>query len=134
MIAPNFVKPFVRNQKNGMADVEEIVEAASRPTMRFVEMKTPEQQSLGMIFRLRDLLIGQRRQTINALRSRLAEFGVVAGRGRENTDKLQSALETDEIAAELPISVRHMAKLCFDQIADFSCRPRCSVPAFDGSD
>lgn len=75
-----------------------------------------------MIFRLRDLLIGQRTQTINALRGHLAEFGVVAGKGRENVVKLQSALETEEIAAELPVSVRHMAKLCFDQIADLSCR------------
>lgn len=121
MIAPKFVKPSVKNRKNDIADAEAFVEAASRPTMRFVEMKPPEQQGLDMIFRLRDLLIGQRTQTINALRGHLAEFGVVAGKGRENVVKLQSALETEEIAVELPVSVRHMAKLCFDQIADLSC-------------
>ncbi len=79
MIAPKFVKPFVKNHKNDMANAGATVEAATRPTMRFVEVKTPEQQGLGMIFRLRDLLIGQRTQTINALRGHLAEFGVVAG-------------------------------------------------------
>lgn len=65
LIAPKFVKPYLKNQKNDMADAEAIAEAASRPTMRFVEVKTPEQQGLGMIFRLRDLLVGQRTQTIN---------------------------------------------------------------------
>ena len=63
LIAPKFVKPFVKNQKNDMADAEAIAEAASRPTMRFVEVKTPVQQGLGMIFRLPDLLVGQRTQT-----------------------------------------------------------------------
>ena len=81
LIAPKFVKPYVKNQKNDMADAEAIVEAASRPTMRFVEVKTPEQQGLGMIFRLRDLLVGQRTQTINALRGQLAKFGIVTGKG-----------------------------------------------------
>ena len=56
LIAPKFVKPYVKNQKNDMADAEAIAEAASRPTARFVEVKTPEQQGLGMIFLLRDLL------------------------------------------------------------------------------
>ncbi|MFN3971801.1 MAG: IS110 family transposase, partial [Gemmobacter sp.] len=83
LIAPKFVKPYVKNQKNDMADAEAIAEAASRPTMRFVEVKTPEQQGLGVIFRLRDLLVGQRTQTVNALRGHLAEFGVVAAKGRE---------------------------------------------------
>lgn len=105
-----------------MADAEAIVEAASRPTMRFVEVKTPAQQGLGMIFRLRDLLVGQRTQTVNALRGHLAEFGVVTVKGRENVYKLRSALGRDEEAADLPASVRHMAQLCFDQIDDLSRR------------
>ena len=75
-----------------MADAEAITEAGSRPTMRFVEVKTPEQQGLGMIFRLRDLLVGQRTQAINALRGHLAEFGLVAAKGRENVDKLRGAM------------------------------------------
>lgn len=122
LIAPKFVKPYVKNQKNDMADAEAIAEAASRPTMRFVEVKTPEQQGLGVIFRLRDLLVGQRTQTVNALRSHLAEFGVVAAKGRENVDKLQSALDRDEEATDIPASVRHMAQLFFDQINDLSRR------------
>lgn len=122
LIAPKFVKPYVKNQKNDMADAEAIAEAASRPTMRFVEVKTPEQQGLGMIFRLRDLLVGQRTQTVNALRGHLAEFGVITAKGRENIDKLRSALERDEETADIPASVRHMAQLCFDQIDDLSRR------------
>ena len=122
LIAPKFVKPYVKNQKNDMADAEAIAEAASRPTMRFVEVKTPEQQGLGVIFRLRDLLVGQRTQTVNALRGHLAEFGVVTAKGRENVDKLRSALDRDEEAADIPATVRHMAQLFFDQINDLSRR------------
>ena len=121
LIAPKFVKPYVKTQKNDMADAEAIAEAASRPTMRFVEVKSPAQQGLGMIFRLRDLLVGQRTQTVNALRGHLAEFGIVTGKGRENVDKLRPALNCDEEAADLPASVRQMAQLC-DQIDDLSRR------------
>ena len=56
LIAPKFVRPYVKTQKNDMADAEAIVEAATPPTMRFVEIKTIEQQGLGMVFRSRDLL------------------------------------------------------------------------------
>jgi len=122
LIAPKFVKPYVKNQKNDMADAEAIAEAASRPTMRFVEVKSPAQQGLGMIFRLRDLLFGQRTQTINALRGHLAEFGLVTGKGRENVEKLRSALSCEEEAAGLPATVHQMAQLCFDQIDDLSRR------------
>ncbi len=122
LIAPKFVKPYVKNQKNDMADAGSIVEAASRPTMHFVEVKTPEQQGLGIVFRLRDLLIGQRTQTINELRGHLAEFGIGAGKGWENVSKLQLALEQDEQVAHLPVPVRHMAQLCLDQIDGLSER------------
>ncbi|MFN3315048.1 MAG: IS110 family transposase, partial [Hyphomonas sp.] len=123
LIAPKFVKPYVKSQKNDMADAEAIAEAGSRPTMRFVEVKTPEQQGLGMIFRLRDLLVGQRTQMINALRGHLAEFGLVTGKGRENVDKLRAVLEQGtEGAGDLPAAVRHMAQLCFDQIDGLSQR------------
>lgn len=122
LIAPKFVKPYVKSQKNDMADAEAIAEAGSRPTMRFVEVKTPEQQGLGMIFRLRDLLVGQRTQVINALRGHLAEFGLVAGKGRENVDKLRAVLEPGAGSDDLPAVVRHMAQLCFDQIDGLSQR------------
>lgn len=71
----------MKNQKNDMADAEAITEAPSRLTIRFVDVKTPEQQKVGMIFRLRDLLVGQRTQTINALLGHFAEFGFVTGKG-----------------------------------------------------
>jgi transposase len=72
LIAPNYVKPFVKRQKNDIADAEAIVEAASRPTMRFVVLKSEDQQARAMLFRSRQMFIGQRTQTINALRGHLA--------------------------------------------------------------
>ena len=80
------VTPLVKRHKNDMADAEAICEAAQRPTMRFVAVKTKEQQARGMLFHTRDLLVRQRTQTINALRGHLAEFGVVAPQG----DRLMS--------------------------------------------
>lgn len=76
LIAPGYVKPFVKRQKNGTADAEAIAEAAMRPTMRFVAPKTEAQQAAGMAFRTRDLPVRQRTQAINALRGHLAEYGV----------------------------------------------------------
>lgn len=104
-----------------MTDAEAIAEAGSRTTMRFVEAKTLEQQGLGIIFRLWDLLVRQRTQVINALRGHLAEFGVVAAKGRENVDKLRAVLESSqEWVDDLPPAVRLMAQLCFDQVDDLS--------------
>ncbi len=81
LIPPSYVKPFVKRQKNGAADAEAIAEAASRPTMRFVAVKTQEQQARAMLFRARDLLVRQRTQLINAPRGHLAGHGVVAPQG-----------------------------------------------------
>jgi transposase len=81
LIAPAYVKPFVKRQKNDAADAEAICEAAQRPTMRFVIPKSAEAQAAGVIFRTRDLLVRQRTQIINALRGHLAEFGYVAAKG-----------------------------------------------------
>ena len=74
LIPPIYVKPFVKRPKNDAADAEAITEAAQRPTMHFVAVKTEAQQALGMLFRTRDLLVRQRTQTINALRGHLAEY------------------------------------------------------------
>jgi transposase len=81
LIPPAYVKPFVKRQKNDMADAEAITEAASRPTMRFVAVKSEDQQAAAMAYRTRDLLVRQRTQTINALRAHLAEQGIVAPAG-----------------------------------------------------
>ena len=84
MVPPIYVKPFVKRQKNDATDAEAICEApqaASRPTMRFVAVKTREQQSQGM-FRTRDLLVRQRTQTINALRDILRSSASSRRKGR----------------------------------------------------
>jgi transposase len=81
LIPPAYVKPFVKRQKNDTTDAEAIAEAASRPTMRFVAVKTEGQQARAMLFRTRDLLVRQRTQLINALRGHLSEHGVVAAQG-----------------------------------------------------
>ena len=81
LIPPAYVKPFVKRQKNDMADAEAICEAAQRPTMRFVRPKSAEAQGAAVVFRTRDLLVRQRTQLINALRGHLAEFGFIVRQG-----------------------------------------------------
>jgi transposase len=92
LIPPVYVKPFVRRQKNDAADAEAIAEAASRPTMNFVSVKTEDQQARSMIFRTRDLLVGQRTQLVNALRGHLAEHGIIAPQGLSRVKVLAAAL------------------------------------------
>ena len=88
LMPARYVKPYVKRNKNDAADAEAICEAATRPTMRFVPVKTEEQQSVLMIHRTRDLFVRQRNSLINAIRAHLAEFGIVAGVGRNGVDKL----------------------------------------------
>ena len=116
LVPPVYVTPYVKRQKNDATDAEAICEAASRPTMRFVAVKTREQQACMMLFRTRDLLVRQRTQTINALRGHLAEFGVVAPKGRVHVGRLAEALA--DPAAELPEAVRALGGLLLGQIAD----------------
>ena len=78
LIPPAYVKPFVKRQKNDMADAEAIAEAASHPTMRFVAVKSEAQQAAAMAYRTRNLLVRQRTQTINAFRAHLAEQGIAS--------------------------------------------------------
>ena len=116
LVPPIYVKPFVKRQKNDAADAEAICEAASRPTMRFVAVKSREQQAQGMLFRTRDLLVRQRTQTINALRGHFAEFGVVAPRGPVHVERLAEAIEDAD--SGLPGPVRELGALLFVQIAE----------------
>ena len=88
LVPPIYVKPFVKRQKNDAADAEVICVAAQRPTKRFVAVKTQGQQAQAMLFRTRDLLVRQRTQTINAPRSHLAEFGVIAPKGPAHVGRL----------------------------------------------
>ena len=99
------VKAYVKRNKNDAADAEAICEAVRRPTMRFVRVKSAEQQGHLMQHRTRDLLIRQRTQLINAMRSHLAELGIVAAQGREGLKKLLEfiAAPNDD---QLPINAR----------------------------
>src|SRR3954466_7938121 len=120
LIPPAYVKPFVKRQKNDAADAEAIAEAASRPTMRFVSVKTAEQQADAMVFRARDLWVRQRTQTINALRGHLAEFGIVAPAGHARVDKLAEAVS--DTATELPDMARELARMMLTQIEEQTAR------------
>ncbi len=93
LMPPRYVKPYVKRNKNDMADAEAICEAVTRPTMRFVEIKTPDQQSVLMLHRTRHLFVRQRTTLINALRAHLAEFGIVAGVGRNGLERLLKVIE-----------------------------------------
>ena len=114
LIAPIYVKPYVKRHKNDVVDAEAICEAAQRPTMSFVDVKTEEQQARGMLFRTRDTLVRQRTQTINALRGHLAEYGMVAPQGTAHLGRLASALEDPE--SGLPELVRDLGGVLLDQI------------------
>ena len=88
LMPPAYVKPYVKRQKNDTADAEAICEAVTRANMRFVETKTPEQQSCLMLHRTRHLFIRQQTAVINAIRAHLAEFGIVAPVGRNGVEQL----------------------------------------------
>jgi transposase len=88
LMPPAYVKPYLKRQKNDAADAEAICEGVTRPTMRFVEAKTPEQQSCLMLHRTRHLFIRQQTAVINAIRAHLAEFGIVAPVGRNGVGEL----------------------------------------------
>lgn len=118
LIPPIYVKPFVKRQKNDAADAEAIAEAAVRPTMRFVAVKSEDQQARAMLFRTRDLLVRQRTQTINALRGHLAEHGIVAPQGPANVKVLGQAIEDGETS--LPLLVVELARIYLDQIEGLS--------------
>ena len=117
-IPPAYVKPFVKRQKNDMADAEAIAAAASRPTMRFVAVKSEARQAAAMAYRTRDLLVRQRTQTINALRAHLAEQGIIAPVGPAHVGRLAAVVDGADGA--LPAAVRDLARLLLDQIADLS--------------
>src|SRR6202011_5104094 len=94
LMPPQFVKPYVKSQKNDAADASAIAEAVQRPTMRFVPIKSADQQAVLMLHRTRDLLIRQRSSLISALRAHFAEFGIVVGQGIRNVERLLALLET----------------------------------------
>jgi transposase len=97
LMPPAYVRPYVKRQKNDAADAEAICEAVTRSNMRFVETKTPEQQSCLMLHRARHLFIRQQTAVINAIRAHLAEFGIVARVGRNGVaDLLDVVADTSD--------------------------------------
>src|SRR5215208_6600061 len=104
LIPPAYVKPFVKRQKNDVADAEAICEAAQRPGMRFVPVKDEAQQANSVVFRARDLLVRQRAQCINALRGHLAEYGHVVPKGTGHADSLIALVEDPK--SSVPESAR----------------------------
>jgi transposase len=118
LIPPKYVKPFVKRSKNDAIDAEAICEAAQRPSMRFVAVKSEQQQAAGLVFRTRDLLVRQRTQLINAIRGHLTEYGWVAPKGPSHVAMLADLLEEDEMASSLPEAARTMFRLMLDLLGE----------------
>lgn len=93
MMAPQFVKPYVKSNKNDARDAEAIAEAVTRPTMRFVPIKGMEQQDILMLHRVRELLMKQRTAHSNQMRGLLAEYGIVVTKGLSHLEELPILLE-----------------------------------------
>jgi transposase len=115
LIPPAYVKPYVRRQKNDMADAAAICEAVSRPSMRFVPVKSESQQAALLAHRGRSLLIRQRTSLINAIRSHFAEFGFVAAKGPANIAKLITVIR-DEQHSAIPLEGRAAILILLDQL------------------
>jgi len=121
LIPPAYVKPFVKRHKNDAVDAEAICEAAQRPSMRFVAVKSEEQQASALVFRTRDLLVRQRTQLINAIRGHMTEYGWVAPKGPAYVSMLGDLLE-DEMGASLPPAAFSMFRVMLDLLADLDER------------
>jgi transposase len=115
LMPPQYVKAYVKRNKNDTADAEAICEAVQRPSMRFVPVKTIEQQSALMLHRGRELLVRQRTMTVNALRGHLAEFGLVAPQGNQGVTDL-IALIRDTADDRISALARQMLQLFAAQI------------------
>jgi transposase len=114
LMPPAYVKPYVKRGKTDAADAEAICEAVMRPTMRFIPVKTEAQQAGLLELKVRDMLVRQRTQTVNALRSHLAEYGIVAAQGRKVTELI--ALVRDDGDTRLPGLAREALRELVAQI------------------
>lgn len=120
LIAPQYVKPFVKRQKNDAADAEAIVIAAQRPEMRFVEPRSEEQQARAVLFRARERLVHQRTDLVNALRTVLYEYGLVVPQGIRHLTCIEEIIV--EPSSDLPELVREECRDLIDQIMDKTTR------------
>ena len=116
LMPAQYVKPYVKRGKNDAADAEAICEAVTRPTMRFVGIKSPEQQSAMMLHRVRLILSRQRTQLSNALRAHMAEFGIVAPIGRKGIDRLVDII-ADPADDRLPDEARIFLEMLAAQLS-----------------
>ncbi len=120
LIAPRYVKPFVKRQKNDAADAEAIVIAAQRPEMRFVLPKGADQQSWAILFRARERLVHQRTELVNALRASLYEYGHVVPQGIRQIKRIAEILESPN--NDLPNLMREECRDMVEQIAEQTTR------------
>ena len=120
LIAPQYVKPFVKRQKNDAADAEAIVVAAQRPEMRFVEPKSAEQQSRAILFRARERLVHQRTELVNALRACLHEYGHAVPQGIHHIKRIEGILDLPN--SDLPDLMREECRELLEQIAGKTAR------------
>lgn len=115
LIAPRYVRPFVKRQKNDAADAEAIVVAAQRPEMRFVELKNEAQQSAAILYRSRQRLVRQRTETVNALRAALYEFGHIIPQGIKHVGRVREILEAPN--SDLPALMREECLAMLDHVS-----------------
>lgn len=120
LIAAKYVKAYRKRQKNDAADAEAICEAASRPSMRFVAVKSEDQQAAALVFRARDLLVRQRTQLVNALRGHLTEYGLVARQGSAGFARLAAGVE--DPACRLPEGARPVLLCLIGQVRELEAK------------
>lgn len=120
LVPPSYVKPFVKRHKNDAVDAEAIVEAALRPSMSFVAVKSKEQQAQAVIFRTRDLYLRQRTQLINALRGHLSEYGVLLPSSRASITRMLAACSKQ--AEDLPTPVFEMVQRIAQDIKEITAK------------
>jgi transposase len=121
MIPPIYVKAYVKRSKTDAADAEAICEAVTRPTMRFVPIKTSSQQAAGMILKTRDLLVRQRSQTANAFRSHMSELGIISAAGMASIGKLSQIIRNPE-SDDIPDMARRALQEMVEQIVGLTER------------
>ena len=117
LMPPAYVKPYVKRGKSDASDAEAICEAVTRPTMRYVAIKSPEQQAILALHRTRDLFVKQRTQLVNMIRSLLAEFGIEIRRGIEQALMVARRITEEELADIPPLAAKVIA----------ACRSRSST-------
>ena len=121
IIPPIYVKAYVKRGKTDAADAEAICEAVTRPTMRFVPIKSEAQQAAGMVLKTRELLVRQRTQTANALRAHMMEFGISAAKGMVSLGKIADEIR-DPASQILPELARRALFEMVEQIDALSVR------------